>query len=363
MKIAYIGGAYIPSRGADSMHQMGICEAMADLGHDVVLHVRPGRERSVDDFAFYGVKPNFALVKHPRPQLRAFGALVNAAHVAHSIRSQPLPDLLYAREVYGLALSVGTGVPFVFESHWRPGALMQRQEAWLFRRPNFRRLVVISDALRRIYREFFPWLPEERIVVAHDAANPPRKTSPPPVPIARAPAALQVGYVGSMLPGYGIDIIVKAAEANPSIGFHVVGGKEETIRGWRQKTAAIANLTLHGFVEPQRLADYYASFDVVLAPFQRATRHLDWISPMKLFEYMANGKAIVCSDFPILREVLTDEVDALLVPAENVGAWSSAVERLKDPVLRRRLGEAALAALRREHTWARRADAVLAGVL
>lgn len=360
MKIAYIGGAYVPSRGADSMHHMAICEAMADNGHDVTLHVRPGPENAADDFEFYGVKRNFKLVKHPRPQVRGWGAFVYAAYVGRHVRSHSPPDLLYARERYGLMLSVGAGIPFVFESHWKPSYAKQRQEAWLFRRRNFRRLVVISEGLRRIYRKLFPWLSEAQIVVAHDAANP--AASAAPARLALPGARLQVGYVGGMLPGYGIEVLVGIGAASPAIDVHVVGGKEAQVREWRAKARAVPNVTFHGFVPPRDLPLYYARFDLVLAPFQKSASSLAWMSPMKLFEYMAHGKAIICSDFPILREVLTDDVTGLFVQAEDVNAWTAAIARLNDVELRQRLGRAGLAHLTSQHTWQRRAEVVLDGL-
>jgi len=338
---------------------MGICEAMAELGHDVTLHIRPGDELTPDDHAFYGVKPNFRIEKHPRPQVRGWGAIVNAVHVGRHIRTRSFPDLVYAREQYGLACTVGTGVPFVFEAHWRPRYRLQREtEAWLYRQPNFRRLVVISHGLRRIYRELFPWLPEERVVVAHDAANPPRHAVSSDAP--RASTRLQVGYVGGMLPGYGIEVIVAVARANPDVDVHIVGGKEDSIRMWRARTRDVANLTLHGFVPPEHLPAHYANFDVMMAPFQRSTPSIEWISPMKLFEYMAYEKAIVCADFPIMREILSDGETALLVPADDISAWSDAIRRLKTESLRRELGSAALRRLQATHTWRRRAETVLA---
>lgn len=84
---------------------------------------------------------------------------------------------------------------------------------------------------------------------------------------------------------------------------------------------------------------------------------------MKMFEYMAAGKAIVSSDLPVLREVLTHERNALLVPPDDVDAWATAVKRLiDDPELRRRLGETARADLLAHYTWEARAKKVLAGL-
>ncbi len=67
-----------------------------------------------------------------------------------------------------------------------------------------------------------------------------------------------------------------------------------------------------------------------------------YASPLKLFEYMAAGRAIVSSDHPATAEVVHDGESALLVPPENVPALADALCRLyDDPQLRERLGAAA----------------------
>ena len=63
---------------------------------------------------------------------------------------------------------------------------------------------------------------------------------------------------------------------------------------------------------------------------------------MKLFEYMAAGKAIICSDIPVLHEAVTHEETAIMVSPGNLNEWVEAVSRLRDDeVLRKRLGRAA----------------------
>ncbi len=49
-------------------------------------------------------------------------------------------------------------------------------------------------------------------------------------------------------------------------------------------------------------------------------------SPMKMFEYLAAGRAIVASDLPVFREVL-NERNAVLCPPERPAAWEGAHPR------------------------------------
>jgi glycosyltransferase involved in cell wall biosynthesis len=339
---------------------MSMCQALAEHAHDVTLYVRPGTEPVSDDFSFYGVNRTFRIEKLARPQVRVWGAIVNAWLAGKRVR-ECAPDLIYARELYGLAHAASRGIPFIYELHWKPNHVVEhRLKQWLFRKSSLRRLVFISAALRDLYRATYPWLPEAKLLVAHDGAN--AVTGGDATAGPASGARLQVGYVGGLLPGYGVEVIAALAQRHADYDFHVVGGRESILSDWRARTVGIGNLTFHGFVAPALLLDCYRSFDVVLAPYQQATRHIDWISPMKLFEYMAHGKAIICADFPVMREILEDQHDALLVSPADLAAYGAALSRLTEPGLRSRLARNAKAKLEREFTWSRRAEAVLTGI-
>ncbi|NTV92354.1 MAG: glycosyltransferase family 4 protein, partial [Chlorobiaceae bacterium] len=62
MKIVYIARSAIPSRDANSIHAMKMCQAFADNGHEVIF-LLPDRSRGCepgvsDIYAYYGVKRN-----------------------------------------------------------------------------------------------------------------------------------------------------------------------------------------------------------------------------------------------------------------------------------------------------------------
>jgi glycosyltransferase involved in cell wall biosynthesis len=54
------------------------------------------------------------------------------------------------------------------------------------------------------------------------------------------------------------------------------------------------------------------------------------MSPLKIFEYMAHGKPIVSSDLPVIREVLRDRVNSVLVSPDNRSDWVKALQRLRE---------------------------------
>jgi glycosyltransferase involved in cell wall biosynthesis len=107
--------------------------------------------------------------------------------------------------------------------------------------------------------------------------------------------------------------------------------------------------------------------DVMLAPYQRVVLVADgrtdaapWMSPLKIFEYMAAGKPMLASDLPVIREILANGDTALLLPPDQPALWAEALCRLRDDRdLRHRLGQSAHRTFLKRHTWIQRARAIL----
>ena len=73
MKILYISKSIIPSRSANSIHVMKMCQALSDNGHQVVLfapNIRSKFEKDVHNiYDYYGVKNNFKIKKLIHPNI------------------------------------------------------------------------------------------------------------------------------------------------------------------------------------------------------------------------------------------------------------------------------------------------------
>ena len=380
MKIAYLSTTILISDSANSVHITRMCQAFARQGHDVTLHGLAGDGDGMEIFAYYGVTPIFDVERHDEradplvgglwalrgrlPFLRVGGlpSVLFGRRVIDPRLRAAAPDLIYARNLNWLA-GVSLSVPFIAESHQPPQNAIERHlETRLFRRPSFERLVVISDKLKALYVAIFPWLAPQ-ILVAHDGADDPRpdRSAAPP-----REDGFHVGYVGHLYAGRGVEVILALARAVPQATFHLVGGRAEACRRLAASTD-LGNVILHGHQPPHALAGYFERFDVMLAPYQErvaiAGNRGDssaYMSPLKIFEYLSWGKAILCSDLPVLREILADGENALLLPSADVAAWAGALRRLMaDEALRRRLGNRARQDFLAHHSWERRARHVL----
>jgi glycosyltransferase involved in cell wall biosynthesis len=371
MNLLYLSLAYVPSRRAASVHVMSMCSALGRAGHAVELVAKRMDEPSaagLDDFAFYGVPPTFTLTKLARPPRRGGGLVFAGLMARHLARRRKTVDLVYSRDLLGTLAAATLGMPFVFEAHGIPTqpsyrAILRRVLA----SRSLRGLVSISDALRRDLADEGFHVPATATVIAPDAANPPAREPAPPNGLHGTRP--RVGYVGNLYEGRGVELIIELAARLPHCDVEIVGGRESDLARWRAKDLP-SNLTLAGFVPPSQLGERYASFDVLLMPYAstnvRAASGSDisrWISPMKLFEYMAAKRPMVSSDLPVLREVLVDGENALIAPSDDIPAWQRAVQRLiEDRPLAARIATTAYQQLVREHTWDARVQRILGGL-
>lgn len=370
-KIVYIANSTIPSRTANSIHVMKMCEALAGAGNEVELdYPIRGSDTEAgasDIFEHYGVSPSFSLHLLERPAIRG-ARYYFAIRAALRARWRGV-RVAFCRNHWAAYFCALIGIPTLFEAHaplaeddWTGQRLFRR----LIRCSQFRQLIVITQALHEHYVSRFPEL-DGRVAVLPDAASP-VPVWVKPERLVTATGKFNVGYVGQLYRGKGMELIARLAPLCPDMTFHVVGGLEEDLEYWTRECAGQGNVVFHGYVAHKRVPGFIMGMDAVLLPNQSfvaahgsGQRNIsEWTSPLKAFEYMAAGKAIVASNLPALREVLRDGENALLCPPDSPDQWRAALMRLvADPGLRARLAEAGQSDFVAKYSWSARARKAL----
>lgn len=368
MKIGYIHDSPMPAPEANTVHVAKMCNAFAANGHEVTLIHPPTQIDEGSPASYYGLPHLPPTVPLYRGRFRGGGRLY-ATLAALKMRMRGV-DLVYARKAELLEPAIRFGMRCIFETHEDIGANRPRAQRALrkiVRSPRLLRTVVISEALRETMTEQWPPL-APLLMVAHDGADAVAPGSV--VPVARPSGRPRVGYAGHLYPGKGMELIYELALRRPDIDFLVLGGKGDDLDRWRQATAAMPNVTMTGMVPHAQVPASLLSCDVVLAPYGRQVGTTDgrsdiarWMSPLKIFEYMALGLPMIVSDLPVIREVLEDGRDSALCPPGDVDAWLARLDGLlADPAARAALGAAARAKLEARFTWQIRARDVIAGL-
>jgi len=105
------------------------------------------------------------------------------------------------------------------------------------------------------------------------------------------------------------------------------------------------------YVTSEELVALYRAADVVVYPFRAIT------TSGSLASGLAMGKAIVASDLPVFRELLTDRENGLLVAPQDCDALADALlELVQDAELRERLSENVRAMNFGDEAWIAIAD-------
>ncbi len=374
MRIAIFSTARVPSRTANSIQVLKVCQALQDLGHSVRLWL-PGAapvQAWSDLAARYGVAGPI--------DIDWCGGIRRLRRYDYALRSYLRArawglELSYTWPLQSAALSSILGIPTVLELHELPqGRFGPGLFRAFLRGRGARRLLPITASLRDQAAAVYPIPVSPGFVrVAPMGVDLDRYRDLPGPSEARRrlgwPETLTVGYTGHLYAGRGIELLLKLALLRPGFRFVVVGGEPEAAEHWRQeaRSAGARNLEFLGYVANADLPRYQSACDVLVMPSQRHIAGSSGgdigsvASPMKVFEYLATGRAILASDLPVFREVLS-EANAVLAPPDDANAWALALDDLSArPDIRARLGEQARKDAA-QHTWQERARRSLEGI-
>jgi glycosyltransferase involved in cell wall biosynthesis len=367
MKIYYLSGTAIPSRAASALHVMKMARAFQRLGHRITVLAFSNDHEDMDPFLFYGMDRSFDLVRFRPSNLPHGLGYYFAARCLLYCAKHGLPRAFYGRHSQALMAASLTKRPVAYEAHGLfPFKGSRWIESMLYRRPNFKGLVTITQALAEDYMTALPWLGNRNQWVIPDAADIPEKGGTAADRWPGRPGVPQIGYVGHLYKGKGMEVVTALAQSLGEYDFHVVGGRDMDIQRWREVCKA-PNLFFHGFVQNHLLNGYYNRFHLALLPYQYQVMLADdtrdtgrWMSPLKAFEYMSYGLPIISSDTPVLREIFKHERNALLVDPRDITAWERAIKGLlKDKSLRMRLGDTARTIFLQKYTWEQRAQKIV----
>ncbi len=373
--------------GAEGVHIRGLVRAFRELGHEVEVVCPPGVERS-----------GGADGAPPPPRRGAGSAWSGFSRLAPQLLFELLeltyngwsriklagairrfrPELIYDRYALFHAaparLAARHRIPLVSEIN--DATFIERSRGLVLRglaRRIERRVLDRSALIVTVSNRFRDMLTAahgtaaSRVVVTPNAVDPGRFDARD-APELRARLGLEgrrvIGAVGAFVPWHGLDYLVDsvqgllAARGDAQVLLVGDGPVRAAVERQVQRLGLDGRVRFTGFVPPEDVPRYLACMDVCLMPDSN-----EHGSPIKIFEYMAMGKAVVAPRYAPIEEVLEDGRTGLLFPPRDPDGLRRAIERLlDDAALRERLGDAARARVLATHTWRINAEAVLAAL-
>ncbi len=369
MKILY--SHRIQSRDGQGVHLDALVAALREAGHEVRLVGPPSYETATLGGESRGIARLRRLLPRWAAELAELAYSVPAYLRLRRAAREFRPNAVYERYnlffLSGAVLARRLGLPFLVEVN-APLA----EERGRFGGLALPGLARWSE--RFVWRRATKVLPVTEVLAGHVAAagvDPARiavipngihlEEFPEPLP-APGGDPLVLGFVGFVRDWHGLDAVVRgiaAWQGPPALSLLVVGEgpARPGLEALARELGVEGRVRFTGLAQREEVPAHVARFDVALQPAA-----VPYASPLKVFEYMAAGRAIIAPDQPNLREVLEHGRTALLFDPAAPGALWEAIGRLAaDGALRARLGEAARAeVLARGLTWAGNARRVAA---
>jgi glycosyltransferase involved in cell wall biosynthesis len=370
--------------GVERVHILGIARALRAMGHDVDIMSVSGLQ-SAEDAAAPVSKPGwkwraFHAVTTQIPEF-VFEILELAYNIVAGVRlwryiRTRRPDLLYER--YSLFMCLGVwmarrfGIPVILEvndsavvERVRPLFLVhlaRRIEGWIFR--NCRGIVFVSRQFQREvqahFRDMAPSIVSPNAVdIAHFTPTPSEREQ------MRRELGVEgkvvCGYVGAFVMWHGIDWFVKEIaerlRAHPDLVLLLVGDGKlyAEIRDFVRENKLEHKLLLPGRVPHEQVGRWISAMDYAVLPDSNT-----YGSPMKVFELMAMGVAVVAPDFDPLLEVIEEGRTGWLFRARDRGHCAERVLALAtDRAAQSRVGSAARAYILDQRQWRNNAQQLL----
>jgi len=381
MRLAYIAVARIPSKSANSLQIMKMCEAFAKTDFDVELIVPPywvgeADIRKKDPFRYYDVERIFKIVKLPMTDVfllkPASGSIwwLNTLKRVRFVLFTILSLTYLMTRPFNFVFTRDPMVAFfasffkqtVYECHtYSPSRMIRIFERLSLSRCKF--TVAISQTLKRhlVERGF----DEMRTYVLHDAVSPQILFAEFPMVGAKKELGIDIDqkivvYTGHLYQRNGVYTLAEAAAFLKEKVF-LVGGRQEDIEAFKHYISEknINNILVVGHRTPRDVMIFQRAADVLVLPLSATMKRNIFASPLKLFEYMASRKPIVASRLPGITEIL-NERNAILVEADTPRKLAEGINKaLTNKQLSKRIADQAYQNVRL-NTWENRAAKICA---
>jgi glycosyltransferase involved in cell wall biosynthesis len=310
------------------------------------------------------------------PRLRMLSFFINALRWLPSWCRQDQPDVLYERfsltSLATLWVSRVLKIPFVVEVNGivcdelalsRASRFRVRVQQWVEGRV-FRgcdHLIAVTEGIRQWINARYA-VALEKIDAIPNGTNPARFRPMDRLAARRAfgldPAQAVVGYLGSLFPWSGLELLVEASPQVvaqvPDVLFVVGGGQPELKASLERRVRELgmdAHFHFAGDVPWDRAAEFISTFDLAVAPAKFADGR-SGISPQKVYAYLACERPVIGSDIAGLGDLLETCQAGLSFPSGQSPVLAQAIVRLlQDKELARAMGQRGRRVILERFTW------------
>ena len=316
MKICYISNSASPSKNASSLQIAKLCEYISKNGHEVKL-ILPGTGFKKNFFKFYGIKFRYKVKKldffKKFPTGFYYYLYSFAAIIKSDIKNQ---DLYITRNFFtSLILSIFKK-KHILEIHDDiniEGRFVQFLIKY-FQILNLNSLIKIVTTTHTLRKQYVRYgVSKKKIFTFHNASSLVSTFK------KSKKKSFKIGYFGSIFKSRGIDMIIKLSILDKKNYYLIYGGSLEEIKDIK-KNIKNKNIRFMPYLPYSEVSKKLKKIDICILPYTSKVTVSGnvgdiskYTSPLKIFDYMKLGKLIISSNLTVLKEILVDKKNCLLI--------------------------------------------------
>lgn len=332
-KIFYVAEFSLPSTSAYSIHVLKICDSFSSLSNNTTLII-PYKEKNYNFKKIkrdYNLKNNFVIL--PIFQNKIFNFLLRIIFsliVVSKLFKYRLDKnaLIYSRSIVAsIFLSIFQIKNYLELHHDLKGLtkiLFLLSNLYFFKR-NIKYIFLHKNLLQFIHIE------KKNYIILDDAVNIKdfdlyKKNN------LKIKKKKTCAYFGSLTKGKGLEIIFSVAQKMSDINFDIYTDISLLDKSIVRK---YININFFDYVSYSKVPLVMSKYDIMLMPYQdrvsARSNNLEisqFMSPLKLFDYLASCKIIIASDLKVYSHILTNNFNSILIEHNNVDLWCEKIREI-----------------------------------
>ncbi len=332
------------SKDGQAVHIEEMIGALRSLGHEVrVVGPNNGKNNNMGAKVGWIHQLKAILPRAVYELMELTYSWIAYRHLVQAVREFQ-PDILYERynlfmlagvmirRRFGVPLLLEVNAPLVHERSRFSGLALKRLARWteglVWRSADL--VLPVTRVLAGYVAAY--GVSADRIVVIPNGINEAHFAAAPSSDEAKnrlgLTGALVLGFTGFVRDWHGVDRVIcwmatKDAPANVQLLIVGDGPARPELERIAAEYALDNRVIFTGVLPRERVPEYVAAFDIALQPAV-----VPYASPLKLFEYLVLGKAIIAPRQPNIEEVLVDGENALLFDSSAPDGLETALTRL-----------------------------------
>ena len=322
-KINYIAELSLPSTSAYSIHVMKMCDAFTKAGYKTTLYTY-NKKKNLNLFKFYNCNKFEILALNFFKSNNFFTRIFFAIKIFLIFIFKGKNNIIISRSIISAIFLSLIHKKIILEIHHELNGISKQlfnfiKNSYLFKNI---KIIFISKNLPKKFN-----IKKNKYLILDDAVD----LDDFDLKSFKKNIKNTCAYCGSFAKGKGIENILKISKLTKNIKYHLYGDFINSNLDINE-IKKYKNVIYKGFVKYKDVPKVLSKYEVLLLPYSKKvyvrSKNIEvgkYMSPMKLFDYLASKKIIVASNLKVYNHILSKK-NSVLIESDSPIKWAQKLE-------------------------------------